>query len=81
MKIPPISVHAKNLEDVKECIHNYIGMECIRNVSLDEQMAYVTFTDVEKTPSVMDFVDKLSGAINITYKNQLYVITAQYLDI
>ena len=67
--------------DVKECIHNYLGIECIRTVLMDEQMVYVTFAEVEKTGSIMDFVDKLSGAIKIHYNNQNYVITAQYLDI
>jgi hypothetical protein len=81
MKIPPISVHTKNLLGVKECIHHYLGMDCIRTVLMDEQMAYVTFVDVEKTHSVMEFINKLSSDIKIMYNNQLYVITAQYLDI
>ncbi len=81
MKLPPISVHAKRLNEVKECIHHYLGMECIRTISMDEQLAYVTFMDVEKTLSTMDFMDKLSCGIKIVYNDQLYVITAQYLDI
>jgi hypothetical protein len=81
MRIPPISVHTKNLVGVKDCIHHYLGMECISTVLMDERMAHVTFIDVEKTSSVMDFMDKLSSDIKIMYNDQLYVITAQYLDI
>jgi hypothetical protein len=81
MKLPPISVYTKNMQNVKDCIHHYLGTECIHSINTDEQVAYVTFSEVEKTSSLMEFMDKLSGDIKIIYNNQLYVITAQYLDI
>ena len=80
MKIPPVSVYTKQISDVGEMFLQHFGLR-VDTVSLDEQCAYVSFTEVEPSATIIRFIDNLSCNIRINYKDHWYLITPQYLDI
>ena len=79
MILPPVI--STNTYKVKDALEAYLGLECIKNVEIEECGAYITFRNVEASPQLKAFVKDLSGEIVFVYQGKLYTIVSQYFDI
>ena len=79
MILPPVI--STNTYKVKEALEDYLGMQCIKNIEIEEYGAYITFRNVEITPELKAFVKNLSGEIVFVYQGKIYAIVSQYFDV
>ena len=80
MKIPPVSVYGKDLNQVKDAIESHFEVKCVNTVQFDEQSAHVTFDEAD-TPSIQNFVENIACGVVISHMGKIYSVTTQYLDI
>ncbi len=79
MILPPVI--STNTYKVKDALEDYLGMECIKNIEIEECGAYITFRNVETSPELKAFVKDLSGEVVFVYQGRLYTIVSQYFDV
>lgn len=79
MILPPVL--STNTYKVKEALEDYLGIDCIKNVEIEECGAYITFRNVEARPELKAFVKDLSGEVAFVYQGRLYTIVTQYFDV
>ena len=77
MILPPIL--SNNGVLVKEAIENYLGIQCVKKVTIEEQFTHVTFLSVPITDKIKQFIHDLSNVVTISYGSQTYKITSEYL--
>jgi hypothetical protein len=81
MILPPITVYASNLANVREAVVNFVKGDFISTLNVDEQCVYVTFRNVAATPHLESVVHDLARGITFMYQDQKYKIHTQYFDI
>jgi len=79
MILPPVL--STNSYKVKEALEDYLGVDCIRSIEIEECGAYITFRNVEASPELKTFVKDLSGEIVFVYQGKVYTIVSQYFDV
>jgi hypothetical protein len=79
MILPPVI--STNTYQVKEALENYLGIECIKHIEIEECGAYITFRTVDATPKLKAFVKELSGEVVFAYEEKIYTIVSQYFDL
>ena len=79
MKIPPVTVCGK-LVTVKDALEEYLGVEYVKTIQFDEQVAYVTFNQAD-SPTIKKFIDNIAYGVTIVHLDNVYSVTTQYLDI
>jgi len=78
MILPPIlSNHGDQL---KEALEDYLGVVCVKKVTIEEQCTHVTFLQSPITDKLKKFVEDLSDIVFITYRGKTYEITSEYVD-
>ena len=78
--IPP-PVISNNAYKVKEALEDYLGIDCVKNIEIEECGTYITFRNVKTTPELKAFVKNLSGEVIFIYQGKLYTIVSQYFDL
>jgi len=81
MILPPITVYASNLSNVREALIDYLKGDYISTMNVDEQCVHFTFHNIQPTPHLVNIVHDLSLGIDFTYNNHTYKIHTQYFDI
>jgi hypothetical protein len=79
MILPPIlSNHGIH---IKEALEDYLGVACVKKVTVEEQITHVTFLPVQVTDKIKQFIRELSEEVVIKYQGHTYIIRTEYLDI
>lgn len=79
MILPPILVnHGIQL---KEALEDYLGVACVKKVTIEEQHTQVTFLPVPATDKLKQFICDLSDEVFFVYKGQTYTLRSEYLDV
>lgn len=81
MILPPITVYASNLSNVRAALVEFLKGDFISTLNVDEQCVYVTFRNVAPTPHLEQVVNDLARGITFLYQDQKYKIHTQYFDI
>lgn len=79
MILPPIlcnhGVH------IKEALEKYLGVECVKKVTVEEQFTHVTFKPVPVTDKLREFIRELTEEVVIHHEGRTYTIQSEYLDL
>jgi hypothetical protein len=79
MILPPIlSNHDVQL---KEALEDYLGVACVKKVTIEEQYTHVTFLPVPATDKLKHFIRDLSDEVVLMYQGRTYIIHTEYLDV
>jgi hypothetical protein len=79
MILPPIlSNHGIHL---KEALEDYLGVACVKQITVEEQFTHVTFFPVQLTDKIKQFIRELSDEIILQYQGNTYIIRSEYLDL
>lgn len=81
MILPPMVIYASNLEAAKDALIAYMGVDCIKSFSIDEQCAYVSFKDTPRTDRLEGMVKNLTEGIFLEYHGDKFKLHTQYFDI
>lgn len=79
MILPPILCnHGYKL---KEALEDYLGVECVKKVTVEEQVTHVTFKPVPVTEKLKQFIRELTEEVVIVHEGRTYTIQSEYLDL
>jgi hypothetical protein len=79
MILPPILCnHGYKL---KEALEDYLGLECVKKVTVEEQVTHVTFKPVPVTEKLKQFIRELTEEVVIVHEGRTYTIQSEYLDL
>ena len=79
MILPPILCnHGYKLKDALE---DYLGVECVKKVTVEEQVTHVTFKPVTVTDKLKQFIRELTEEVVIVHEGRTYTIQSEYLDL
>ena len=79
MIIPPILCnHGYKL---KEALEDYLGVACVKKVTVEEQVTHVTFKHVPVTDKLKQFIRELTEEVVIVHDGRTYTIHSEYLDL
>ena len=79
MILPPILCnHGYKLKDALE---DYLGVECVKKVTVEEQVTHVTFKPVPVTEKLKQFIRELTEEVVIVHEGRTYTIQSEYLDL
>ena len=79
MILPPILCnHGYKL---KEALEDYLGVECVKKVTVEEQVTHVTFKQVPVTEKLKQFIRELTEEVVIHHEGRTYTIQSEYLDV
>jgi len=77
--LPPII--ANHGFKLQEALENYLGVACVKKVTVEEQCTHVTFKPVTVTDKLREFIRELTEEVVIHYEGQTYTIQSEYLDV
>ena len=79
MILPPILCnHGYKL---KEALEDYLGVECVKKVTVEEQVTHVTFKPVPVTEKLKQFIRELTEEVVIVHEGRTYTIQSEYMDL
>ena len=79
MILPPILCnHGFKLQ---EALEEYLGVACVKKVTVEEQFTHVTFKPVPITDKIKQFIRELTEEVVIHYEGRTYTIQSEYLDV
>ena len=79
MILPPILCnHGVHL---KEALEEYLGVSCVKKVTIEEQFTHVTFKEVPITDKLKQFIRELTEEVVIVHEGRTYTIHSEYLDL
>jgi hypothetical protein len=78
MILPPILCNHGN---VKEALEDYLGVACVKKVTVEEQFTHVTFKPVPVTEKLKQFIRELTDEVTIVHEGRTYTIQSEYLDL
>ena len=79
MILPPILCnHGVNIQ---EALEKYLGVECVKKVTVEEQFTHVTFKQVPVTEKLKQFIRELTEEVVIHHEGRTYTIHSEYLDL
>jgi hypothetical protein len=79
MILPPIL--SNQYVQLKEAIEDHLGVDCVKKVTVEEQITHVTFLPVQVTDKIKQFIRDLSDEVVIHYQGRTYTIRSEYLDV
>jgi len=79
MILPPIL--SNNSVQLKEALEKYLGVECVKKVTVEEQFTHVTFKPVPVTDKLRQFIRELTEEVVIVHEGRAYTIQSEYLDL
>jgi hypothetical protein len=79
MILPPILCN--NGFQIKEALEEYLGVECVKKVTVEEQFVHVTFKPVPITDKLKKFIRELTEEVVIHHEGRTYIIHSEYLDL
>ena len=79
MILPPILCN--HGVKVQEALEEYLGVACVKKVTLEEQFTHVTFKPVPITDKIKQFIRELTEEVVIHYEGRTYTIQSEYLDV
>jgi hypothetical protein len=79
MILPPILCnHSVKLQ---EALEEYLGVSCVKKVTVEEQFTHVTFKPVPVTDKIKQFIRELTEEVIIIHEGRTYTIHSEYLDL
>ena len=79
MILPPILCnHGFKLQ---EALEEYLGVACVKKVTVEEQFTHVTFKSVPVTDKIKQFIRELTEEVVIVHEGRTYIIHSEYLDL
>ena len=79
MILPPILCnHGFKLQ---EALEEYLGVACVKKVTVEEQFTHVTFKPVPVTDKLKQFIRELTEEVVIHHEGRTYIIHSEYLDL
>ena len=79
MILPPILCnHGFKLQ---EALEEYLGVACVKKVTVEEQFTHVTFKQVPVTDKLKQFIRELTEEVVIVHEGRTYIIHSEYLDL
>lgn len=79
MILPPILCN--HGYKIKEALEDYLGLECVKKVTVEEQVTHVTFKPVPVTEKLKQFIRELTEEVVIVHEGRTYTIQSEYLDL
>jgi hypothetical protein len=79
MILPPILCN--HGYKIKEALEDYLGVECVKKVTVEEQVTHVTFKPVPVTEKLKQFIRELTEEVVIVHEGRTYTIQSEYLDL
>jgi hypothetical protein len=79
MILPPILCNHGG--QIKEALESYLGVECVKKVTVEEQFTHVTFKPVPVTDKLKKFIRELTEEVVIHHEGRTYTIQSEYLDV
>ena len=79
MILPPILCN--HGVKVQEALEEYLGVACVKKVTVEEQFTHVTFKPVPITDKIKQFIRELTEEVVIHYEGRTYTIQSEYLDL
>jgi len=79
MILPPILCN--HGYKIKEALEDYLGLECVKKVTVEEQVTHVTFKPVPVTEKLKQFIRELTDEVVIHHEGRTYTIQSEYLDL
>ena len=79
MILPPILCN--HGFQVKEVLEEYLGVSCVKKVTVEEQFTHVTFNPVPITDKIKQFIRELTEEVVIHHEGRTYIIQSEYLDL
>jgi hypothetical protein len=81
IRLPPVTVRSSRIDLVQDALKDLFGVECVKECSFEEQnIAYIKFLPMNRNTCI-DFYKKLSGQIQFTYNNYVYIVDSQYFNL
>lgn len=82
MKLPPIEVYTSAFiteHQLKLALNDYLQVECVNDIHVDETKFYVTFQSITSTPIIESFLENLIEGVSFTHKHITYKAFTQYI--
>jgi hypothetical protein len=79
MILPPILCN--NSFKLQEALEEYLGVACVKKVTVEEQFTHVTFKPVPITDKIKQFIRELTEEVIIVHEGRTYIIHSEYLDL
>jgi hypothetical protein len=81
IRLPPVIVRSARIDLVQDALKHLLGVECVKECSFEEQnIAYIKFLPLNRNTCI-EFYNKLSGQIQFTYNDYVYIVDSQYLNL